>query len=332
MIFISIIIPCYNEEKYIEKCLNSILESEYPLDYMELIIVDGGSSDSTLTIIKKLTHNFSLIKILHNPHKTVPFAMNMGVKEARGEYIIRLDAHSTYPKEYFSKLIKYALILKADNIGGVCLTEVKTENYKSTAIKEVLSNKFGIGNSLFRVGIDQITEADTVVFGCFKKNVFERFGYYDERLERNQDIELNKRIKREGGKIFLVPDITCTYYAPDKFKDFIKKNFNNGKWNILTVYFTKRFDSLSVRHFLPLVFLLSLIIPIILSLVFFPLIYIPIASFGIYSILYTIVSFNVTKRKNANFFYLWVSFWILHISYGVGSLYGILKLPFLKND
>ncbi|MGF1586958.1 MAG: glycosyltransferase family 2 protein [Bacteroidales bacterium] len=332
MIFISIIIPCYNEEKYIEGCLNSILKSEYPLDFMELIIVDGGSSDNTLTIIKNFIHKFSLIKVLHNPHKTVPFAMNMGIKEARGEYIIRLDAHSTYPKEYFSKLIKYAIILNSDNIGGVCLTEVKTENYKSIAIKEVLSNKFGIGNSLFRVGVDQITEADTVVFGCFKKSVFERFGYYDERLERNQDIELNKRIKRGGGKIFLVPEITCTYYAPDKFTDFIKKNFNNGKWNILTVYITKRLGSLSVRHFFPLLFLLSLIVPSTFSLIYFPLIYISLVSFIIYSILYILISLNITTGKNTRFMHLWISFWILHISYGVGSLYGIFRLPFLKNE
>jgi len=234
---ISIIIPCYNEERYIETCINSVLSSNYPKKLMEVLIIDGGSSDNTCENIKEIIRNNSNVRLIHNPHKIVPHAMNIGIKESKGDYIIRLDAHGSYPSDYFSKLIKYAQELDSDNVGGVCITDVKNKNSKSLAIKEVLSNRFGVGNSSFRIGADSIIEVDTVVFGCFKRDVFDRFGYYDERLVRNQDIELNKRIKRGGGKLYMVPDIQCTYYARETFSELAKNNYQNGLWNILNSLF-----------------------------------------------------------------------------------------------
>ncbi len=317
---ISIIIPVLNEQKYIESCIYSIINADIP-NY-ELIIVDGGSNDGTLDIIKRFQKKFDSIKLLHNPKKIVPISMNIGIKEAKGDYIIRLDAHADYPVDYFSKLIAWHQKLDADNVGSTIITKVKNKNLKANSIKKTLSHKFGVGNSDFRIGTGDVKEVDTVPFGCYKKEVFKKYGLYDERLVRNQDIELNKRIINGGGKIYLIPDVQCTYYARENFMDLAKNNFANGKWNILTAYYTKTLTSLSLRHFIPLLFVLSLIFPLPLALININFLWIALLSLGSYLALVIILSLRL-RDKESSFVYLVASFLTLHLSYGLGSLIGI---------
>ncbi len=324
---ISVIIPTYNEEKFIADCLKSVYEQEYPKDKIEVIVVDGHSTDKTAKIVRQ---EFPDVILLDNPDKIVPISMNIGIKQAKGDYIIRLDAHARYPRNYLSKLIENALIFNADNIGGLCITETKSNSLKSWAIKTALSHKFGVGNSAFRVGATKPQIVDTVPFGCFKRDVFDRFGLYDERLERNQDIELNKRIKRGGGKILLVPEINCTYFARDTFSGLFKNNYKNGFWNILTVYYTKNFFSLSVRHFVPLMFIVSLILPFLASFITIKSLWIAALSFSLYLLCLLFVCFSTAWPKPWRVIYLLPSFFLLHISYGLGSLAGIIKILKIK--
>jgi len=322
---ISIIIPCFNEEKHIAHCLDSILLSDYDRSKIEILVVDGMSRDKTREIVASYSKKYAYIQLLSNPDKIVPKAMNLAIQKAKGAYIIRLDAHASYPKNYFSKLIEWHQKLDADNVGSVIVTEVKNLTKKSASIKEVLSHKFGVGNSDFRTGIKEVKEVDTVPFGCYRKEVFEKYGYYDERLIRNQDIELNKRIINGRGKIYLIPDVQCTYYARENFTDLAKNNFANGKWNILTAYYTKTLNSLSLRHFIPLLFLLSLLVPLILSLLESKFAYVALLSLSSYFALVIMMSFKLRDKQNS-FFYLTMSFFTLHFSYGVGSLIGIFFL------
>lgn len=322
---ITIIIPTLNEEKYITGCLDSILESTYSKENMEVFVVDGMSDDRTREIVHQYENKYDFITLLDNPYKIVPKAMNIAIAKAAGEYIIRLDAHSKFPKNYFSKLIQYSKELNADNIGTAIITEVKNRNRKSISIKRALSHKFGVGNSDFRIGAEGIKEVDTVPFGCFKKSTFVKYGLYDERLIRNQDIELNKRIINGGGKIYLIPDITCTYYARENFKSLAKNNYANGFWNILTAYYTKTLNSLSLRHFIPLLFVLSLISPLILSLIEPKILWISVISLVSYLSLVIIISFSLKNRSNS-IAYLIASFLTLHFSYGWGSLMGVLSV------
>ena len=322
---ISIIIPLLNEQKYIVNSLESILKSDYEMSDMELILVDGGSVDKTLDIVDEYLKKYSFIKLLHNPKKIVPIAMNIGIKASTGEYIFRLDAHTTYPTNYLSTLIAWHQKLDAQNVGTPIETKVKNINAKSNAIAKVLSNKFGVGNSEFRVGVNKLSEVETVPFGCFKKSTFEKYGVYDERLERNQDIELNKRIVKGGGKIYLLPDIFCSYYARETFGALAKNNFSNGKWNILTAYYTKEFSSLNLRHFVPLLYILSLLLPSILSLAESGFFYIALLSFTSHFILISSVSWRL-RDETTTFYHLLLAFYTLHISYGVGSLFGIFSL------
>jgi glycosyltransferase involved in cell wall biosynthesis len=327
---LSVICPIYNEEKYIGQFLDSLLQQNFPKDDLEIILVDGMSKDKTRGIVANYTSQYPFIRLIDNPDKIVPYAMNRGIEAARGDIIMRLDAHASYQPDYFSVLVNGLKRLKADNVGTVCKTDVLNKTPKTLAIREVLGNKFGVGNSTFRTGIDHEQEAETVPFGCWPRVVFEKYGKYDVRLVRNQDIELNKRIIRGGGKIYILPDTYCTYLARETWKALAKNNYGNGKWNILTVYYTKTFSSLSLRHFIPLLFILSLIVPLLLACVWWPFAWISAASLLAYLGLLSVVSLRLASSKHLNFFYLLSTFVVLHLSYGWGSLMGIIKLPFIK--
>lgn len=327
---LSVICPIYNEEKYIVACVDSIIAQDYPKDDLEVLLVDGMSTDHTRELIADYLTRHTFLRLLDNPGRTAPCALNRGIAEAKGEVILRLDAHSSYPSNYFSTLVHRLYELGADNVGAIWKTEVLNKTPKALAIREVLSHRLGVGNALFRTGISEVQEVDTVPFGCWRREVFDKYGLFDERLTRNQDIELNKRILRGGGKIFLIPDTYCTYYARETFDKLFRNNFGNGKWNILTVYYTREMGSLSLRHFVPLLFLLSLLLPIIAGFFWHPLWLIAAASLLAYLSLICIVSAKLAKSKGLSFIRIAESFFVLHFSYGLGSLTGLLSLPFTK--
>ena len=327
---LSVICPIYNEEKYIGQFLESIFLQDYPKDDMEILLVDGMSKDKTREIILNYISLYPFIRLIDNPDKIVPCAMNRGIDASKGDIIIRLDAHATYQPDYFSVLVNGLKRLHADNVGTVCKTDVLNKTPKTLAIREVLCNKFGVGNSTFRTGIDHEQEVETVPFGCWPRTVFKRFGKYDERLVRNQDIELNKRILRGGGKIFILPETFCTYLARETWAALANNNYGNGKWNILTVYYTKNFSSLSVRHFVPMLFLLSLIVPLLLAMLWWPFVLVSLFSLMVYTIAVSAVSYKLAVQKKLSFTNLATTFFVLHLSYGWGSLVGVFLLPFTK--
>jgi hypothetical protein len=257
--------------------------------------------------------------------------MNLGIEKSSGEFIIRLDAHSEYPANYFSELIYWSKKLKADNIGALWKTEVKIKTPKTNAIKKVLSTKLGVGNSYFRIGTNKVQEVDTVPFGCFKKDVFDKIGLFDHRLTRNQDIELNKRIKRNNGKIYLLSALNSIYYARETYWEIAKNNFATGMWNILTVYVTKHFNSLSLRHFIPLIFILSLILPVVF-LIWIPILGL-ISLISSLSYITTIIFHSISlKDDSTSFIFILMAFLTLHFSYGLGSLAGLFRINYLIKE
>ncbi len=328
-IVVSLVAPCFNEERFIESFLEDIIQLDFPKQKMELLLLDGGSTDGTRAVIQAYLEKYPFIKLLDNPHKFVPFAMNKGIKMAKGSTIIRLDVHAGYPKDYVSKLLYWLEKLQADNIGGVWKTEVRIPTPTALANAAVLQHPLGVGNAQFRLGVHQVTEVDTVPFGCYPKEIFEKYGYYDERLHRNQDIELNKRIKRLGGKIMLVPEVECTYYARESWRALWKNNFANGKWVILTAKYTNTLDALSLRHFIPLFFVLYWLL--LMPLFIFTNLYLGSLSMILFlpGLLYflaiTGASLQIAlKHQMLSLFpYVIISFLTLHFSYGFGSLSAI---------
>ena len=328
---VSVICPTYNEEKYIATCIDSILAQDYPQENLEILFVDGMSTDATRSIILSQAKEHNNIYLLDNPHRIVPYALNIGIEHAQGDMIVRIDAHASFPSNYISTLVHYLVHLtNAQNVGAPCVTHTLGQTDKAKAIVAVLSNKWGVGNSTFRLGVKEIQSVDTVPFGCWKKQTLKDVGLFDIRLIRNQDIELNKRILKNGGNIYLVPDTYCTYYARETYKKLAQNNYGNGKWNILTLYYTKALRSLSLRHFIPLIFLLSLLLPI-LGIILCPWIGL-VAGMSLisYLMLVSCISWKISKEQSINPLSVVAAFFTLHLSYGAGSLMGILTLPFIN--
>ena len=325
---LSVICPIYNEEKYLVRCIESILKQDFPKDELEVIFSDGMSTDRTREIVTEYTSKYPWIHLIDNPRRIVPPALNAAIKASRGDIIMRIDAHASYAENYFSAIVEAHSRINAENIGAVCRTDVLNKTPKALAIREVLAHPFGVGNSAFRTGITEEKEVDTVPFGCWRRDIFERYGYFDERLVRNQDIEFSKRILRNSGKIVIIPETYSTYYARETFRKLAKNNYANGLWNILTVWYTNQFDSLSLRHFIPLLFTLSLLLPATGGIFWHPLWWLAAASLLAYTAAVSVISAQIAHRKHLNFFYLITTFFILHLSYGWGSLIGLVTLPF----
>lgn len=318
-IIVSVVMPIYNEEKYIKKCIDSLFKQSFPRKKMEWIFVDGMSKDKTKPIIKQYIEEYPhLIKVFDNPDKTVPYAMNIGIKNSIGKYIVRLDAHAEYPEDYIDKCVYYLDVTDADNVGGIAETHSRTPI--GDIIAKMLSSRFGVGNSSFRTN-GSSGYVDTVPFGAFRREVFEKYGYYDERLTRNQDNEMNYRIRKNGGKIYLARDIHFIYYCRDTISGIIDMALKNGAWNIVTMKLCP--GSMGIRHFIPLLFVLSLVgLPILgfFNNVFFYLLILELFLYGSLDCLFSVKASNSLN----DFFWLMLLYPVFHISYGLGSIKGIV--------
>jgi len=325
--FVSVVIPCRNEEKFIGGCLDSVIANDYPKNRIEVLVVDGMSEDGTRDTLGKYTRKYPFIGLLDNLKKNTPCALNIGIKNAQGDVIMRMDVHTTYEKNYISKCVKYLNEYDADNVGGRMLTLPRNDTFVGKAIVHSLSSRFGVGNSVFRTGAKGHKSVDTVFGGCYKRDVFTKIGLFNEDLSRTQDMEFNLRLKRAGGKILSFPDIISCYYAYSDFKSFCKNNFVNGAWAIYPFKFTANMP-VSWRHLVPLAFVSSLMGTAALSV--FSQIFLWFFTFilGLYFLVNVYFAGKIA-RKERSFRVLPVMLLIfatLHISYGLGSAWGVVKV------
>jgi len=324
-LFVSIIIPCRNEEKFIGKCLDSLALQDYPKDKLEILVVNGASNDGTKEVVENYAKRYPLIKLLENPQKFTPFGLNIGVKEAKGEIIIRMDAHAEYEKDYISKCVFYLMNSGADNVGGVIKTLPAKNTPEARAIALSLSIHFGVASD-FRVGSREAKEVDTVFGGCFKKETFQKIGFFNEKLKRSQDLEFNLRLKRAGGKILLFPDIIIFYYPQETFKNFFKHNFDDGTWSIYPLKIIK--IKFKLRHYLPLVLVGSLTFTFILGIFssFFSTIFLLILFFYLLATFYFSLKITVREKDLRFLFLMPIAFFCRHFGYGLGSVWGLIKI------
>ena len=329
--FISVILPVRNEEKYIEACVASIFAQDYPVELMEVLFVDGRSEDRTVALLHELQKAHPQIVVLDNPNRTVPYAMNIGIRESRGEVIVRLDAHAEYPEDYVRLSVETLLTQDCDNAGGVF--ETRGRGFMGEAIAEMLRTPLGVGNATYRLTKED-GYVDTVPFGCYKRALFERIGGFDERMTRNQDNELNFRIRKSGGKIYLNHNIRVLYYCRDTIRGIMKMGFMNGKWNVITMTLVP--GSMGVRHFVPLAFVLSTILLVLLTLLTRSMLFggLLALEWGAYLLLDFFYAYTIAKEKGWRFFPVEVILYpAFHFAYGFGSLRGITALPaFLRED
>ncbi len=326
---ITIIIPCRNEEKFVKNCINSVLKFDdlENCDY-EIFLLDGMSEDKTRSIIEQYVVINNRIKLIDNQGIIQSTALNIGIKQAKGYWIMRLDAHAEYPKNYLKKLIETSLKTNADNVGGVVNTLPFNNSYQAQLVQALTTHKFGVGNSGFRIGMKE-GEADTVPYGFFKKEIFEKVGYFDERLVRAQDYEFNCRIKKYGGKIWLDPEIVINYYNQPNILKFLSKQFyKEAPYNAYMWYLAPY--SFTLRHAITGFFTCGIILGGILS--FFPPVikYLFLSIIGLYFLLAIVSSIQqaVRYKKVLHIFTLPVSFFLYHFIHGLGILVGIIKLIF----
>lgn len=319
---VSVVCPVLNEERYIYDCIKGMIQQDYPADLVEYIFVDGGSEDSTLDIINSFRILHKNIKLARNDKRIIPVGMNIGISLASGEIIIRIDAHSMYPENYISSLVRGKLRLSADNVGGVCITLPSSDTDEAKGIAIALSTLFGMGNSRFRIGASDEMEVDTVPFGCYDREYLISIGGYDERFERNQDDELNGRIKRDGGKIWLLPDVEIKYYPRDSIMRLWKMWYGYGLYKPMV---GKKLGSpATFRQLIPPLFVISLFSFLIVVLVT-----------GMYSFLLVIMILwlvcalcsAITQSRNIRVV-AWsvLAYLTVHLSYGIGYLAGLNRL------
>ena len=328
-LLVSVVIPCRNERKYIGRCLDSLLGNDYPS--VEILVVDGMSIDGTREVLRGYEQAHPNIRVMDNPAFITARALNIGVEQAGGEFIMIAGAHSAFPENYIHTMVGYLGKLDGVGVGGSLVTR-SDDSVAGNSIARVLSNRIGVGNSLFRLGINKPVAVDTIPYGVYKKEVFKKAGGYDERLIRNQDIELSRRITRKAGKLYLIPEITCDYYFKGKYNLLARSGFKNGFWNMMVIYLTRNPFSISTRHLVPLFFMLFILLFTLLAVFADPFFSFPLLIVGLgYLILLLITSYRINDRSTSFFSILW-SFLLLHFSYGLGSLAGLFPLRRLMKN
>ena len=319
---VTIVIPCRNEERFIEACLDSIIRQDFPKDRLEVLILDGGSEDRTLDILGRYSTEHPYIKILSNPKKIVPTAMNTGIRSARGEFIIRMDAHSTYPEGYLNSCIRHLNETDADIVGGSVETLPGDKTLLADCIARMTSHPFGVGNSQFRTSL-KAGYVDTVPFGAFRRNLFDKYGFYDERLPRNQDNELCSRVIQCGGKVYMAPDLRIRYFNQATLPGILSQSFRTGMWNVMTYRINS--GAFRWRHFIPFIFIVGIVLSTALSLTLPQWRLAPLTLLVPYALLSLVVSLQISASAGWRQVIVlpWL-FFLFHASYGLGTLWGIL--------
>lgn len=231
--FVTVIVPSRNEARHLAACLDSIVATAYPKDRLEILVIDGMSTDSTRVIAEAYATNAErrngiALDVIDNPARTAPAALNIGIRRAKGDVIARMDAHALYPADYLPRLVEALDATGADNVGGVLDTRPASDAAVARAIAAACSHPFGVGNSRFRIGAPTNQWVDTVPFGCWRRKLFTWLGMFDEDLVRNQDDELNHRLLARGGRILLVANVTAQYFARERLRQVARMFYQYG--------------------------------------------------------------------------------------------------------
>jgi glycosyltransferase involved in cell wall biosynthesis len=318
---VSVIVPIRNEERYIGTCLQSLLEQTYPKTLYEILVVDGRSSDQSKKIVEEFARTNEIVRCLDNPEAIAPAAMNIGIRSAAGEIIIRADGHNFYPKDYVANCVKYLAETGADNVGGPWRTVPSDGSFGAKVVVAILTNPFGVGDSRFRTSMFE-GFVETVPFGAFRRELFDRVGLFDEKLVRNQDNELNARIRSAGGKIFQTPALSTEYHPVATVSALLKQTFRTSQWHAFSV--RRNTSSMSVRHFVPALFVVSLVT--LLSAA--QRIHAALIALGILVAMYLLLGiyFALQRRRESDLLVTCVmppACFLFHLAYGFGTIAGL---------
>lgn len=328
MPLVSVVVPCRNEAAYIEDCVRSILNMEYPADRLEVLVVDGMSTDGTVKVVEELARKDARVTLHPNPLRVVAPAMNIGIRKAKGDLIAIVGGHATLDRDFVKETVR--VFSEHPDVwcaGGPIRTTSTT--YMGKVIAAAMASPVGVGNARFRLEGEYEGYADTVPFPVFRRWSFEKTGLFDEELVRNQDDEMACRLHLRGGKIFLSSKIRATYFARSSLGKLWRQYFQYGFWRIRTIQKLGR--PATFRQIVPLLFVTGLLTLGIGALLVEPLRY----AFAAYMLTYLLglsVGAVQVARKAGPLAGLIapVIFFILHFAYGLGSLKGLWVFSVLR--
>jgi len=327
---VSAVVPMRNEEKYIARCLAALVAQDYPAELLEILVVDGMSDDQSAEVVSEWAKQYPNIRLLVNEKRQTPAGLNVGILAAQGEVIARIDAHCEIEPDYISQCVRYLEQTGADNVGG--LMRPVGDTYWGQAIALSTSTPFGVGDSRFHYS-EKEQFVDTVYMGAFRRDVFDRIGLFDESLVRNQDYELNYRLRAAGGRIFCTPAIKSRYHPRPSLRALWQQYFQYGFWKSRVIRLHP--SSTRWRHLAAPMFVLAAAGSALLACVYpgshgglgnhggLPLLAGTLGAYGAVSL-----GFSALLASRHGWKYLLglpVTFAIIHISWGLGFWWGWIR-------
>lgn len=323
---VSVVIPCRNEKAFVGRCIEAIYNSELPEHvHIKVIVVDGMSNDGTREELDRLQTIYTSLNVVDNIQQLTPIAFNLGIHYCDFDFLQIIGARHIITTNYISKSIDI-LINKPEIwcVGGKIKNVFTTED--SQVISEAMSTSFGMGLGNFRT-LNESSFTDTVTSPMYPKFVFEKIGYFDEQLVRNQDDDFNFRVNKAGGKIWFESEIALDYYVRSNYSGLMKQFYQYGYWKVFVN--TKHKTVTTWRQLIPPVFVLYVFSIVFLPFLPFLFTFFYSLPFILYLILLVFVSLRCAKKSTSVFAFI-RTFIILHFSYGSGYLHGILNFIILK--
>ncbi|MFO8037356.1 MAG: glycosyltransferase family 2 protein [Anaerolineales bacterium] len=325
MIDVSVIIPCYNEQATIRELLQTLYAQDYPSEKMEVIIADGMSTDNTRGIIRefKEKHPDFSVKVIDNLQRIIPAGLNRALEEAQGEYIVRLDAHSSPAADYISRSLQALREGKGDNIGGLLKIEPSAETWIAKSIAVAAGHPLGVGDARYRIG-SAAREVDTVAYGTYRSSLIDEIGSYDESLLANEDYEFNVRLRQSGGKVWLDPAIRTTYVARSSLPELGRQYWRYGYWKLRMLL---RYPSTFRWRQLSGAFLLSWIVLGVLSIPFSIARWLLLFEAIVYGLALLISGIQTSLRERdwRLMFGVPLAIATMHFSWGAGFLWSLVE-------
>jgi succinoglycan biosynthesis protein ExoA len=318
---VSVIVAMRNEEGFIERCLDSLAAQDYPHELLEVLVIDGRSTDRSRETVSAVRDRVPHLQLLDNEKKVSPAAFNIGIREANGDVVTIISAHCYLATDYVSRCVEYLHRTGADCVGG----PIETVGEKDTAraIALAMSSPFGVGDALFRYS-DQEQYVDTLAFGAYRRDIFERVGLFDEELVGSEDDEFNYRLRSQGGKLFLTPAIKSFYYGRSSLRALCRQYFSYGLGKVRVM--RRHPGQIRLRHLIPSLLVLGLLVSAALGL-FSPWFALLCAVFaGCYVAASLLVALRIASREGWRYLPLLpLAFACLHLSYGTGFLVGVVR-------
>ena len=325
---VSVVVPCRNERTHVGALIEALRRQQVPPG--EIVVVDGGSTDGTSDVLRRVQYSDHSVgvKVLIRQDATIPEAVNAAVREARGEVIVRLDAHSEPSEIYIARALERLAEDRAGVVGGVWHVAPGADTATAAAIARAASHPLGAGDAAYRIGrhLTDPADVDTVPFGCFRRDVWERLGGLDESLLANEDYEFNYRVRQAGLRVILDPGIHCTYFARPTLGALATQYFRYGWWKVQML--RKHPESLRWRQAVPALFVAALVLLAALGVAWWPAWLLLTAQVGVYGAAVAGTSLRICLREGgwARLLPLCGAFATIHLAWGAGALINVATM------